>query len=96
MLGMDIDVACLDEKSAAVNAIGQICLHAPVTCQRKMKEIADALEHLQFYFHENVKFHVCLSYMQIGIGLMKLNGALNKDDKFDWVKGSPLNCPLPA
>lgn len=46
MLGMDIDVACLDEKSAAVNAIGQICLHAPVTCQRKMTEIADALEHL--------------------------------------------------
>ena len=34
--------------------------------------------------------------MQIGIGLMKLNGALNKEDKFDWVKGSALNCPLPA
>ena len=31
-LGIDVDLYCLDEKAAAVAALGVICMHAPTTC----------------------------------------------------------------
>jgi hypothetical protein len=60
-----------------------------------MKEILEALEKLQFYFHENVKYHVSLAYLQITIGLMKIAGAMNAEDNFDWVKGPASGSMLP-
>ena len=62
LIGMDIDVATLDEKASAVNALGIIGQHSPKLCQSKMKDMLEALEKLQFYFHENVKYHVSLAY----------------------------------
>ena len=35
MMEMGIDVACLDEKAAAVNALGYMFYAAPVTCKAK-------------------------------------------------------------
>jgi len=49
--------------------------------------MVSALQHLQGYFHENVKFHVSLAFLQMGFGLMRIENKLNDDDKFDWVKG---------
>ena len=95
MIGLDIDVATLDEKASAVNALGIICCHSPKLCQTKFKEILEALEKLQFYFHENVKYHVSLAYLQITIGLMRLNGLMNGDDKYEWVKGPAAGSPVP-
>ena len=46
LIGMDIDVATLDEKASAVNALGIIACHSPQLCQSKMKEILEALEKL--------------------------------------------------
>lgn len=61
-MGIDVDVATLDEKASAVNALGIICCHAPKLCQGRIKEILEALEGLHNYFHENVKYHVALAY----------------------------------
>jgi len=33
--GLDVDVACLDEKAAAVNALGYMFFAAPVTCKAR-------------------------------------------------------------
>jgi len=95
VIGVNIDINQLDEKASAVNALGVICLNAPKLCQNRMKDILEALEKLHFYFHENIKFHVCLAYVQITTGLMRLNGVMNSDDKFEWVKGPASGSPLP-
>lgn len=94
-LGIEVDVSQIDEKSAAINALGIISLNSPKLCQPKMKEILEALEHLQGHFHENVKFHVSLAYLQIAVGLMRRGGVMNEEDKFDWVKGDIQASALP-
>ena len=60
-----------------------------------MKDILDALEYLQFHFHENIKFHVCLAYYQIADGMMHLNGVMNEDNRFIWKRGPANESPLP-
>jgi len=50
---------------------------------------------LQDYFHENIKYHVSLAYMQLAIGLMHLNGVMNEENKFKWIKGAPDGSPIP-
>jgi hypothetical protein len=95
LLGVNVDINSLDEKAAAVNALGIIGCNSPKLFQTKFKEVIDTLDKLQFYFHENIKFHVVLAYMQIVIGLMRLNGAMDEDDKFNWKKGKPEDSPLP-
>ena len=96
MMGINVDVNSLDEKSAAINALGIIAMNSPKLFQTKMKQVIETLEKLHFYFHENIKFHVVLAYEQIAIGLMKLNGVMDADDKFNWTKGAPDASPLPA
>lgn len=95
MLGVNIDIGHVDEKASAINALGILAMHAPHLCFARMPEILAALEKHQFFFHENVKFHTVLSYMQIGLGLMKKNNACDADDKFNWTKGAPGGSPLP-
>lgn len=58
-----VDLANLDEKSSAINALGVMGMHVPKLMGTKLKEIMEALEGLQQHFHENVKYHVCLTYM---------------------------------
>jgi len=38
---------------------------------------------------------VVYAYYQLSFGLMKLAGAIDADEKFDWTKGAPQNSPLP-
>jgi importin-4 len=57
-----------------------------------MQEILDVLAEIQFYFHENIRYHVCQTYLQIAVGLQKYyTGA----EKFDWKKNWPQYIPLP-
>ena len=95
VLGVNIDIGHVDEKASAINALGILAMHAPLLCFSRMQEILAALEKNQFFFHENVKFHTVLAYMQIGLGLMKKNGVCDADDKFNWTKGAPSGSPLP-
>ena len=43
---MDVDLNHLDEKAAAVNSLGILCMYCPSLCQSKSKEILDTLENL--------------------------------------------------
>ena len=56
---MDVDVNFIDEKSSAVHALGNICLSCPTQVLPRMNEILDTLSELGFYFHENIRYHVC-------------------------------------
>jgi len=68
------DLAIMDEKSAALNALGVMGMHVPNLFKTKLKEVCEGLEALQNHFHENIRYHVILSYMQIGFGMMKAAG----------------------
>ena len=57
-MGINVNLSQVDERAAAVNAMGIICMHAPKLCQGRMKDILESQEKLHHYFHENVKFHV--------------------------------------
>lgn len=62
LVGMDVDVSFLDEKSSAVHALGNICLFCPSLIMNRLPEILEVLKDLEFYFHENIRYHVCLTY----------------------------------
>ena len=60
--GMDVDVNFLDEKSSAVHALGNICLFCPGLIFERFPEILKTLQDIAFYFHENIRYHVCMTY----------------------------------
>jgi hypothetical protein len=49
-------------------------MHVPNLMYGQLARVMEGLEGLEQHFHENVKYHVALTYMQIGFGLMKKNG----------------------
>ena len=94
-LEVEIDVNHLDEKSAAVNALGVIGQHCPKLCQGRAQEILTTMSDLHFYFHANIRLGVVYSYLQLAFGLMRLAGALDDDDNFEWTAGAAQASPLP-
>ena len=85
---MDVDVSFLDEKSAAVHALGSLALFCSSLLLPRMQEILDTLSAISFYFHENIRYHVCLTYTQIAIGLVR--HFTGNFEKFPWKKGLPV------
>ena len=63
LVGMDVDVNFIDEKSSAVHALGNIALFCPGLILPRMQEILEVLGEVAFYFHENIRFHVCMTYL---------------------------------
>ena len=59
LVGIDVDVNFIDEKSAAVHALGNISLFCLDLLMPRMEEILAALSDISFYFHENIRYHVC-------------------------------------
>ena len=59
---MDVDVNFLDEKSAAVHSLGNLFLFCPTLLLPRLQEVLDVLSNIAFYFHENIRYHVCLTY----------------------------------
>lgn len=59
LVGMDVDVNFIDEKSSAVHALGNIALFCTSLILTRMQEILDILNEISFYFHENIRYHVC-------------------------------------
>lgn len=95
VVGIDVDINFLDEKSSAVHTLGNLCLFSPSLTFPRIQEILDTLKEIEMYFHENIRYHVCLTYTQIAFGLLK-HYTGNYDDKFKWQKGLPVQNPLPA
>ncbi len=90
-VGMDVDVNFIDEKSSAVHCLGNICLFCPSLIINRLPEILETLSDISFYFHENIRYHVCLTYTQIAFGLLKMFSPelYDANDKFQWKKGLP-------
>ena len=63
LVGIDVDVNFIDEKSAAVHALGNISLFCLDLLMPRMEEILAALSDISFYFHENIRYHVCQTYV---------------------------------
>ena len=59
--GIDIDPAFLDEKCAAVHAIGNLGLHCSGLMHAHLERVCKVLTDLASYYHENVRYHVCLT-----------------------------------
>lgn len=47
LVGIEVNLNQVDERCAAINALGIIAIHAPRLVQSRMKEILDSLEKLQ-------------------------------------------------
>jgi hypothetical protein len=62
VVGMDVDINFIDEKASAVHALGNLCLFCPSLVFPRMQEIIETLKEIEFYFHENIRYHVCLTY----------------------------------
>ena len=60
--GIDVDVNFIDEKSAAIHAIGNLFLYCPGALVDSLQGILGALNELSFYFHANIRYHVCMTY----------------------------------
>ena len=88
LVGMNVDVNFIDEKSAAVHALGNIALFCSGLILPRMKEIIDVLGSLTDYFHENIRYHVCMTYLQIAVGLVR--HFTQSEEKFPWTKGLPV------
>lgn len=95
-IGMDVDVNFIDEKSSAVHALGNLCLFCPGLIINRLPEILEVLSDIAFYFHENIRYHVCLTYTQIAFGLLKHFAPQqhNANGKFIWKKGLPVQNPM--
>jgi hypothetical protein len=94
LVGMNVDINFIDEKSAAVHALGNLGLFCSGLILLRMKEIIDVLSDIGDYFHENIRYHVCMTYLQLGVGLVR--HFTGSDEKFPWTKGLPVKTPLPT
>lgn len=93
VVGMEIDINFIDEKSSAVHCIGHICVFAMASVYEHLPTIMNELKELHKYFHENIRYHICLTYSQIAVGLAKLKMG-EFENKLDWKKGLPIQVPL--
>lgn len=59
--GIDIDPDFLDEKCAAVHAIGNLALNCSGLMHPHLERVCKVLEELGGYYHENIRYHVCLT-----------------------------------
>lgn len=61
VVGFDIDTGFIDEKAAAIHALGNICLNCPSLVFPHLATIITQLQEVAFYLHENIRYHVCMT-----------------------------------
>jgi len=66
---IDIDQSFIDEKAAAIHALGNIFMNCSSLCFPNLPMIITTLKEMLFYMHENIRYHVCLTFTQIALGL---------------------------
>lgn len=97
LVGIDVDTNFMDEKSSAIHCLGNLSLNCSGLMYEHMEYVCKQLtDELGFYFHENVRYHACLSLTQVAFGLLRLNiGKQDSDDKFFWKAGLPVSIDVP-
>lgn len=88
MIGLDLDG--IDEQTSAIHCLGNLSLNCSGIMQPYLPQICEKFAKLGGYLHENIRYHVCLSYTQIAFGLLRLHlGKQDSDDKLEWAAGLP-------
>ena len=88
MIGLDLDG--VDEQTSAIHCLGNLSLNCSVIMQPYLPQICEKFSKLGGYIHENIRYHICLSYTQIAFGLLRMHlGKQDSDEKLDWVAGLP-------
>jgi len=96
IVGMNVDYNFIDEKASAIHAIGNLGINCPALMLPHLGTVMKSLDDLGMYFHENIRYHVCLTLTQIAFGLLRLNtGKADSDEKNHWTPGLPVQQPLP-
>lgn len=81
VIGVDVNLNFLDEKASALHCLGNLAVNCSGVIQPYMERICKTLDDLTLHFHENIRYHVCQTYAQICIGLLRFN--TNKADSDD-------------
>jgi len=92
--GMVVATPFLDEKSAAVHALGVFALHCPRGFFSHMESSMETLEKLWDYFHENIREQLLITYHHFVMSLVKYGQPDGKFPKYS--KGFPAQTPLPS
>ena len=71
MFGLDLDG--IDEQTSAIHCLGNLSLNCSALMQPYLPQICEKFKILGDYMHENVRYHVCLSYTQIAFGLLRFH-----------------------
>lgn len=61
VVGIDIDQGFIDEKAAAIHALGNICQNCSSLVYPHLATIITSLQEVGFYLHENIRYHVALT-----------------------------------
>lgn len=61
----------LDEQTSAIHCLGNLSLNCSAIMQPYLPTIVEKFSQLGGFFHENVRYHICLSLTQIGFGLLR-------------------------
>jgi hypothetical protein len=97
LVGFDIDTHFIDEKAAAIHALGNIALNCSGLLFPYLEKVVNALMESGFYMHENIRYHVCLTMTQLSFGLLRLfTDQKDSDEKFSWRAGLPAPDQLPT
>ncbi len=60
-MGIDIDTNFIDEKAAAIHALGNIAMNCSGLMFPYLEKVVNALMEVGFYLHSNIRYHVCLT-----------------------------------
>ena len=60
-MGFDVDTHFIDEKAAAIHALGNLALNCSSLMFPNLAVVVPALLECGFYMHENIRYHVCLT-----------------------------------
>jgi len=88
---MQYDLEGVDEQVSAIHCLGNLSLNCSALMQPYLERICEKLKHLGGYVHENVRYHICLTFTQIVFGQLRFHlGKQDSDDKLDWTAGLPI------
>ncbi len=65
---MQYDLEGVDEQVSAIHCLGNLSLYCSELMQPYMTRIWEKLQNLGGYVHENVRYHICLTFTQMAFG----------------------------
>lgn len=88
---VQMDLEGIDEQTSAIHCLGNLSLNCSGLMQPYLEQICNKLKELGDMVHENVRYHVCLTFTQIAFGQLRLClGKQDSDERLEWKAGLPV------